>query len=185
MRTVQPASWKPTDRLARLTIKAGYLQDEDMAKFRAFAVLLTVFIGSNLTWVTPAAEPARPTSSDRCKVCGMFVEKYRNWIAIVSFEDGAQLFFDGPKDMFKYILNPKKYNGRTSGISGVFVTDYYSTRFIDAREAFFVAGSDVMGPMGHELVSIGNADDARTFLEDHAGTAILSFGEVTPEKIPR
>jgi len=148
-------------------------------------VALIWAIASGLCATALADAPRSPTPSDRCKVCGMFVEKYKNWIAIVVFEDGSQLFFDGPKDMFKFIRNPKKFKESPSGISEIFVTDYYATRFIDARKAFFVSGSDVMGPMGHELVPVENADDARTLLEDHAGKAILSFDEVTLEKVPR
>lgn len=132
-----------------------------------------------------AVEPRSPAASDRCQVCGMFVKDYPTWTAVVVYEDGSQLFFDGPKDMFKYILNPDKYPEHPGTISGIFVTDYYATRFIDARKAVFVTGSDVMGPMGHELVPVANLDHARTFVEDHAGKAMLSFDEVTLEKIPR
>jgi nitrous oxide reductase accessory protein NosL len=65
------------------------------------------------------------------------------------------------------------------------VTDYYRVKPIDATTALYVAGSDVMGPMGHELVPLENRDDAETFARDHGGTEILLFDEVTPAKIPR
>ena len=132
-----------------------------------------------------AADPPTPTSSDRCAVCGMFVSRHPGWIAAVVNRDGSRVFFDGPKDMFRYVLNPEKYKGDRDEIGGVFVTDYYTTRLLDARDAFFVSGSDIMGPMGNELIAISNENDAKTFLEDHGGDAILSFGEVTLENIPR
>ena len=130
-------------------------------------------------------EPQPPTSADRCAVCGMYVEKYTNWIATIVLEDGSQVFFDGPKDMFKYFLNLGKYKKRSEDIKKLYVTDYYAIQFIDAQEAFFVSGSDVMGPMGPELVPLASESDAGTFLQDHAGKAILKFDEVSLENVPK
>jgi nitrous oxide reductase accessory protein NosL len=52
---------------------------------------------------------------------------------------------------------------------------------IEAGRAFYVIGSDVMGPMGHELAPLATKADAEDFLKDHKGKRILSYGEVTPE----
>ena len=156
-----------------------------MAHSRFRGVLLICVFVSALCGTSLAAEPQPPTSADRCAVCGMYVEKYKNWIATIVLEDGSQVFFDGPKDMFKYLLNLEKYKKKPGDIAQIFVTDYYAIRFIDARDAFFVSGSNVMGPMGPELVPIGKESDAKTFLEDHAGKAILTFGDVSLENIPK
>ncbi len=136
--------------------------------------------------VGTAEEPPRPEARDRCPVCGMFVAKYTNWLAAVEYKDGARVFFDGPKDMFRYLHDMETYAaGRgPEDILKVWVTDYYSTRMIDAHEAFYVAGSDVMGPMGHELVPLATADEAASFRADHAGDPPLRFDEVTPDKMP-
>lgn len=115
----------------------------------------------------------------------MFVEKYHPWVATIVFADGAQVFFDGPKDLFRYLLDPEKFKVQDRAISGVFVTDYYRVRFIDAKTAFFVVGSDVMGPMGGELVPLEKRDDAETFALDHGGQEILAFDDVTMAKIPK
>jgi nitrous oxide reductase accessory protein NosL len=66
----------------------------------------------------------------------------------------------------------------------VYVTEYYTTRAVRADKAFFVVGSDVMGPMGRELVPIGNEEDARTFSTDHGGDRIFTFDQVTLADIP-
>lgn len=115
----------------------------------------------------------------------MYVHKYPNWIATIVLEDGSQIFFDGPKDLFRYLLNldQPRVNGRE--ISTVWVTDYYRVKSIDAKTAHFVVGSDVMGPMGAELVPLGSRDEAETFARDHGGAEILAFDEVTPAKVPR
>ena len=132
-----------------------------------------------------AADPRPPTAEDRCGVCGMFVAKYPNWVATVVFADGSQVFFDGPKDLFRYLLDLEKYRAKDRKISEVFVTDYYRTAFIDARSAFFVSGSDVMGPMGGELIPLEKREEAETFAKDHGGREILEFDDITPDKIPR
>jgi copper chaperone NosL len=122
-----------------------------------------------------------PKPEDTCPVCGMFVAKYPYWIATVLFKDGHADHFDGPKDFFKYLLDMKKYaRGRAAEqIAVMGVTGYYETQRIDARQAVYVIGSDVLGPMGHELVPLVDEAEAKEFLGDHKGRRTLRFGEVT------
>ncbi|MEN6437886.1 MAG: nitrous oxide reductase accessory protein NosL [Syntrophobacter sp.] len=130
-----------------------------------------------------AAEPAKPLPGDKCPVCGMFVAKYPDFLTRVVFKDGSYAVFDGPKDMFKYLLNLPKYNPakKPADIESVFVTDYYSLRMIDGRKAFYVAGSNVTGPMGHELIPFEKTEEAAEFMTDHAGKSRLLFDEVTSD----
>lgn len=150
----------------------------------------TTCVAGALAWVVLlgvaalAAELRGPGPKDRCPVCGMFVEKYENWVATVLLADGRQVFFDGPKDLFRFLHDPPKYGHDGAAIGDVLVTDYYTTRTVRAREAFFVAGSDVMGPMGHELVAFRSESDAQTFVRDHGGGRILRFAEVTKNEVP-
>lgn len=113
----------------------------------------------------------------------MFVAKYKNWLAEIIFTDGSYAVFDGPKDMFRYYFNIKKYNPAKSAsdITDLYVTEYYSTELVEARKVFFVAGSDVYGPMGAELVPLATEAAAKDFLKDHKGSRILKFNEVTIE----
>lgn len=120
-----------------------------------------------------------PGPRERCPVCGMFVAPHPTWIASLRLPDGAREYFDGPKDLFRRLVASP---GRE--LAGEpFVTDYYSTETIDARGAWFVAGSDLLGPMGRELVPFANEKEARGFLRDHGGTAVLSFRDVTRETL--
>ncbi len=123
-----------------------------------------------------------PQASDVCPVCGMFVAKYPHWIATVLYQDGHADHFDGPKDLFKYLLDMKKYaRGRTrEQIARMGVTSYYEGSRIDAASAVYVLGSGVFGPMGHELVPHPDEADAKEFMSDHKGRRILHFAEITP-----
>lgn len=127
--------------------------------------------------------PASPGPKDKCPVCGMFVAKFPEWIAVVRFQDGSQAFFDGAKDLFAYLQEPRRYRSSSTpkDVASVWVKDYYRQQMIDARRACFVLGSNILGPMGKELVPCATEVEARTFLKDHAGTRILRFPEVTPE----
>ena len=128
-----------------------------------------------------AADAPRPTRKDKCPVCGMFVYKYPDWTAAIVFRDDVRVFFDGAKDLFKYYLNFPKYNpSRTpADVARIYVTEYYRMEPIDARKAYFVAGSDVYGPMGHELIALATEADARQFMKDHRGRRILGFSQIT------
>jgi copper chaperone NosL len=136
---------------------------------------------------TRALDVPAPHPTDVCPVCGMFVIKYPQWVATLVFRDGPAKHFDGAKDLFKYLFDLAKYApGRSrDDVAAIAVTEYYGLAHIDAREAWFVIGSDVLGPMGHELVPLATAADAEEFMNDHQGKEILRFDDVTPELLPR
>ena len=123
-----------------------------------------------------------PGPRDACPVCGMIVAKYPDWVATLVWDDGAAVHFDGAKDFFKYLADLEKYapGRRADQIAGMGVTEYYGVGLVDARAALYVIGSDVYGPMGHELVPLATAADAADFLRDHAGKRQVAFAEVDP-----
>ncbi len=126
-----------------------------------------------------AADPVTEVSDkERCPVCGMFVAKYKPWLAQIQMEDGSVHFFDGVKDMLAFFYEPGKYGG-TSSSAHIFVTDYYSQQWIDGKTAYYVTGSDVIGPMGHEFVPLVSEEAASNFLKDHKGSTIFRFEQIT------
>jgi copper chaperone NosL len=140
-----------------------------------------LMLGLSLAWSEGPQLPT-PGPKDTCPVCGMFVALYPDWVATVLYKDGHAHHFDGPKDLFKYLLNMPKYApGHTrTDIAAIGVTHYYSVTKIDAHTAWYVVGSDVLGPMGHELVPLATQAEADEFLRDHKGKRIVRFDEVTP-----
>ncbi|WP_273068622.1 nitrous oxide reductase accessory protein NosL [Thioclava marina] len=135
---------------------------------------------------TPIDLP-KPGPKDTCPVCGMFVAKYPEWVATVLYADGHADHFDGSKDFFKYLHDMEKYaQGRTADqITGMGVTEYYSLKMIEAHGAIYAIGSDVLGPMGHELIPLMNEADASDFLKDHKGKRTLAFDEVKDDLLTR
>jgi nitrous oxide reductase accessory protein NosL len=126
---------------------------------------------------------AKPGPRDLCPVCGMLVSKYPNWTATVVAKDGHTCHFDGAKDMFRFLQAIPKYASglKRADIKFIVVTEFYNLEKIEAVKAFFVVGSDVMGPMGHELVPFLTRADAEEFLKEHKGKRVLGYEQVTPE----
>ncbi len=111
----------------------------------------------------------------------MFVAKYPEWIGTVLYQDGHAHHFDGAKDLFMYLQDLPRWapGDEAANIASIGVTEYYGLTQIDTHAAWYVIGSDVLGPMGHELVPLETEEDAEEFLKDHAGKRILRFDEVT------
>lgn len=151
-----------------------------------------ILIALMILWVavcnTDAAEEKafKPTPKDKCPVCGMFVAKYPDFLALIRFKDGSYAAFDGVKDMMKCYGNMKKYlPGRsTKDIRDVLVTEYYGLHLMDGLKAYYVIGSNVYGPMGKELIPLETERDAKEFMKDHQGRTLLRFQGID-EKILR
>ncbi|MFH0781713.1 MAG: nitrous oxide reductase accessory protein NosL [Pseudomonadota bacterium] len=124
------------------------------------------------------------TGETRCPVCGMFVGKYQQWLTQIRMSDGSTAAFDGVKDMAAYYFSPQDFGAAKGAVvKDIAVQDYYSQAWTDGRRAFYVLGSDIYGPMGHELIPFSNREGAENFQKDHGSSKILSFVEITEELI--
>ena len=130
-------------------------------------------------YIKKAKDKAKITAPKdaKCPVCGMFVAKFPRWAAVIELKNGKKLYFDGAKDMFKYILSQKPDSSK------ILVNDYYHQIAIDAKKAFFVVGSDELGPMGNELIPFESKNNAKAFLKDHSGKKVLSFSQINSEVV--
>lgn len=135
-------------------------------------------------------DSVKVNKDEKCPVCGMFVYKYPRWASQIFFNhDGHEehLSFDGVKDMMKFYFNSTKWGKydfiKTKNITKMLVTDYYTQKAMDARGAYFVEGSDIYGPMGHELIPFSSKSDAENFKHDHKGSRVLSFKEIKEREV--
>ncbi|WDE04812.1 nitrous oxide reductase accessory protein NosL [Thalassomonas viridans] len=123
-------------------------------------------------------------SGEECHLCGMIItnfagpkgELYRKE------QQNAVHKFCSTRDMFSYYLDPE--NRRN--VSVMYVHDMSKMPwdapddgyFIDAKSAWFVAGSSKTGAMGKTLASFGKQQDALAFAEAYGGK-VLGFEQVT------
>lgn len=143
--------------------------------------LSTILLLSSNLWAEPVTEIP---PDEKCPVCGMFVAKYQPWIAQLHYSDDNVKMFDGVKDMMAYYFEPEKYGGKKGDAAiSIYVKEYYTQEWIDGKKAIFVTGSDVMGPMGHELIPFDSKEAAQSFVKDHKGKAMFLFDQITLEQV--
>jgi copper chaperone NosL len=119
-----------------------------------------------------ACKTASPQA--RCKRCGMKIDPTSAWRAEIVSADGSRVSFDAPRcALSAWTLN--RPNGAT-----LEVQEYYDRVARRAETVQFAIGSDVLGPMGPDLVPV---DPARIekFAKDHTATRVLRLSEITPE----
>jgi copper chaperone NosL len=114
-----------------------------------------------------------------CPVCNMKAGGSPTGAGAVVLKDGTVVGFDGTSHALRYVLEPKAFKADTANIKGVYVTDYDTKKYIDAKGAFFVIGSDVMGSMGPEFIAFATKGAADKFSTAHKGKKVVAFGEVT------
>ena len=125
---------------------------------------------ATVSTVTPVIKIEVPKDA-KCPICGMFVAKYPQWVAL--YDGEKKFYFDGVKDMMKYAFARKLSSDK------LYVSDYYKLSKLEATKAFYVIGSNVYGPMGSELIPFATQEEAQSFARDHNGQKIIAFDEIT------
>lgn len=119
-----------------------------------------------------------------CGRCGMLPARYPQWQTQIIFTDGSMVPFDGSKCMFGYLFNMNQYDKRhnRNDVATIWVKDFPSGSWIQAQDAQFVVGSDVMGAMGKELIPFSDHAQALAFQQEHGGI-LKDFGAIRVETI--
>ncbi len=129
----------------------------------------------------------KPDKKDRCPVCGMFAYKYPSWIAGFVFKSGNKYFHCCPKCMLHNLNNVSKYQPgeNREQLALIWVTEYYTTKKMNARDVLFVVGTNLVGPMGLDLIPIKGRAAANNLKRDYRGNLILPLDQITPKVIDR
>lgn len=121
-------------------------------------------------------EPRPIPAKARCPVCGMYPARFPKWAAQIIFSDGTAHFFDSPVDLFMFLDQTARFDPSHTAADAValYVADYRSGAWLDARSAVFVLGSTVRGPMrGADLPAFADEATARIFAGEHGGRVLL------------
>lgn len=176
------ARWNASSRF-RVVIERGRVMDRCSRWFYSGDALAYEIPASSDPPINDGVGPRAPRFWETCPVCGQLVAPHPEWIAQIVYEDGIALFFDGAKDLFRFLLSPRRSasDSELIPIAGVYVTSFFDGEVIDARESFFVVGSDVLGPGGDELVAHRSVADARKFSRQHNGRRVFGFKTLNSE----
>ncbi len=122
-----------------------------------------------------ASEKTMAKITTDCINCGMPADAFPKWNVKFKTKSGDLLWTCSPKCMFNKILDEKDF---LNLVENFWVTDYYEQKRIEAKTAFFVIKSDVIGPMGNDFVPHKDAEAANDFLKEHKGLKVLKFDGV-------
>lgn len=128
-------------------------------------------------------DPVHFESGDECHVCGMVITNFQG--------PKGQLFtereqhtrkFCSTKDMFAWFLQPENVNrDHTLYVHNMAQTHWdhpEDTHLIDARQAWYVVGSNRTGAMGPTLASFETETEATDFAAEYSGQ-VLAFADIT------
>ena len=176
------------DKLSKITTKTFDEVSKEIDKVKPCIALnkrnkeaLIYFLLSKDKNTTSKKEESINLPKDsKCPVCGMIINKYPKWVALMEIGD-TKHYFDGVKDMMKFYIFDADFPYDRSKIEEIKVTDFYTLKGINAKKAFYVIGSDIYGPMGEELVPFETKKEAQNFMKDHKGKKIIEFQDITPK----
>ena len=130
-----------------------------------------------------ALHAPRPVPADaRCPVCGMFPARQPLWAGQAVYRDGAAHFFDSPVDLMQFLTAVERYSaGRSAAdVHTSWVTDAAGRGWVELTKAWFVHGSDALGPMRRgDLPAFADEAGAAEFASRRGGR-VLTFEAVTP-----
>ena len=118
------------------------------------------------------------STSDRCAFCGMKIDPASAWRADLVSEGGALIHFDTPRCALT-----SWRTGKTAA-RAIRLQEFYDRTWKDGGDLRFALGSDVLGPMGPDLVPIDPSRAAK-FRADHGATDVVALAEITPSLLDK
>jgi len=126
-------------------------------------------------------------TADECHLCGMLISNFAGPKGelfrkeVTAMDSNMVKKFCSTRDMFSFYLDPEnKRNVTTMLVHDMSKSPWDSPNdkyFINAKDAWFVAGSNQIGAMGKTLASFSYQDDAKTFIKEYGGK-LLSFKQI-------
>jgi nitrous oxide reductase accessory protein NosL len=123
------------------------------------------------------------SDQDRCPVCGMKVADHPKFSSAIQLTDGVTYYFCGTGCMIRSWLHPEIFLATEKlRLKTPLVKDYFTGRQVDGRNVFWVAGSDVIGPMGPAIVPVEGEQSLEAFKRRHGAKTVFRLDEMTDEK---
>ena len=122
-------------------------------------------------------------NSTSCLVRHIKVYESPAWVAKIELQNGKEVFFSSPKSMFEFYFRPGKWFDvgvkNEQDFKNIYVTDFKTLKPVKAKGAFYIYGTNEIGPAGDDLVPFNSYADAEEFSKKHNGKRILGFRDVS------
>ena len=102
-------------------------------------------------------------------MCGMFPSRIPECAAAMKLKDGRTYYFCSNRCLLTAWHQPRSYLGPEAVVSRMVVLDYFRGQPLDGSMVWWVAGSDVIGPMGPALVTLDSHEAVEAFVRRHGG----------------
>ncbi len=123
------------------------------------------------------------SGTDRCPVCAMVVVKHPKFASAIQLVSGDTYYFCGTGCMLKTWLHPEIIlKVRRDQMKRAVTRDYFTGEPFDAEQAYWVAGSDIVGPMGKVIVPVKVRKNVEVFRKRHGGNPPFLMKDLTDEK---
>jgi len=123
------------------------------------------------------------SNQDRCPVCAMKVSKHKKFTSAIQLMNGRTFYFCGTGCMIRSWIHPEIFLGAAKEkLKRSVVQDYFTGEQVPGGSVYWVAGSDVIGPMGPALVPLKNEQHLDAFKKRHGAKSVFRLSEMTDEK---
>ena len=108
---------------------------------------------------------------DICTACSMIISEQK-YSAQYILPDGTVKKFDDIGCMIDYI---KKTKDEIDRISTIYVRDFESNNWINAKNAYFIYNRQIKTPMGYGIIAFANDNEASNYMKDNGGKGVGSL----------
>jgi len=126
------------------------------------------------------AEPI--DNKDECAVCRMYPARYAKHKCQLTDKDKKIYHFCSTQCLFRFLGNSREFAKGDVSPAMIWVTDYPSGSWIGAKNAYYLVGSKIQGPMGHEALAFDKNSEALSLSRQEGGD-VLMFSQVGIKRI--
>jgi len=110
------------------------------------------------------------------------LKEYKRFICEAKLQNGKTVQFVAIKSMIQVYWHQRhffKVKLISAKIKDMYVQDFRTGEKINAKTAFYVIGSSIVGPNGANLIPFKSIKSAKLFEKEYGGSKILSFKDLS------
>jgi len=109
----------------------------------------------------------------------MQVQSHPKFACAIELNGGETFYFCATGCMIRAWIHPEAFlKVEKATLKRCVVQDYFTGEHVDGLEVVWVAGSDVVGPMGPALVPLKTEKDVQAFRQRHGGKITFRLSEI-------